>query len=338
MAGYPPPPPPSQGYGAGCIGLLILALFILMVVLPVGYSYSKKRAFDGYLDTLGTREPPAKHEQAGSSGRKMALIISASYRDCTNKNVRVFQNLDPVSIYNDAKAIHDYLKSDGFSPIWLRDDKCTHLPTGMSCSACRNEYDHVFAIYPSASNIKSALKKFASASKPNDLLWLVFVGCGQEVPHCEKQPHRTQEPCILPVDYLQGGGTIRDGWFRTYFRDFINPKAKTVAIFDGHYEQDYFAQMFGLPYYMPKTMTSWQKSGDPNCKDGGFFLYLSGISGKDKRIRDQGLFKSIVKNMWSGKTIADFKPSVQTMGCTVRFDPNKVTFKQMCKGKVPVAA
>jgi len=367
----------QQGYGPSstekCLTnslQMLVALLVLLAaywaavtylevddILNLGFG-DNGAAWNAYLSTMGDAS-----NTTPSGGRKLALIINVTYKDAQyamNQEDPKAQNVQLDGTYTDAVAIRDYLTTMGFATAWLRDKGvCTHGP--VTCSACMEKKENGFKTYPSATNIKKAMKAFASSSRAGDVLWLFFAGHGAQLKDRGGDEADGQDECILPADYNSGGGTIRDDWLKSEFRTKIDPKAETVAVFDCCHS----GTMFDLPYSCDVENGQWASTGQPDYKDDGFFFYMSGCQDKQTSaevITSKGsngamttaLCKLIQKNAAEKKNINDFLASLRdrlknkkscdgnaqkpNMCCTVPFDLEKTSFKQMFDGKIPEAA
>merc|ERR1711964_380415 len=144
-------------------------------ILGLGFG-ENGAAFNAYLDSIG-----GKSNLTPKGGRKMALIINVTYRDEQYRYKQADKrdkNGKPSSValpgcLTDALRMKKFLGKEGFAVIHLSDEICTHVPsgTGITCSSCQSAKDKSgqFGLYPSCANIKSALKTFAKAAKPNDV-------------------------------------------------------------------------------------------------------------------------------------------------------------------------
>merc|ERR1712093_849791 len=102
--------------------------------------------------------------------------------------------------FTDAKNMHDYLSSQGFSVTWMRDNECKHSDT--ACSSCKNKKNK-FGVktFPNAKNIRNAMRGMAKASKPNDVLWFFFAGHGSQQKDRDGDEEDGKDEIIMPADY-----------------------------------------------------------------------------------------------------------------------------------------
>merc|ERR1711964_200698 len=151
---------------------------------------------------------------------------------------------------------------------------------------------------------------------------------------------------------------IRDDWFKTHVRGNIDRKAETVAVFDCCHS----GTMFDLPFSCDTENGRWSSTGQTDYMDDGFFFYVSGCQDRQTSAEVKtskgsngamttALCKLIRQNAMEGKSIRGFLTSLRSslakhkssdaksqkpnMCCTVPFNLDKTTFKQMFDGELP---
>jgi len=319
-------------------------------ILGMGFGENYEAEWNAYLSTTG-----GQSNSTANGGRKLALIINITYKDWQSRRDRADPSQSNVKLpgtSTDAERIEKYLKSQGFATAWLRDDYCTHGDT--TCSACMSKKtDSGFKMYPSKRNLEAAFRTIANTARAGDVLWVFFAGHGSQAKDTGGDEADGMDEGIVPADYDKCRSLIRDDWLKDDFRNKINRGAETVAVFDCCHS----GTMFDLPYKCDTQNCQWDKTGQTDYKNDGFFFYLSGCQDNQtaKEIKNaQGgsngamttyLCKMIRQNKLQSMNIREFlsdlrsnlakRDQIPNICCTEPFPLQKTTFKQMFDGEIP---